>query len=108
MYFEDGVEPAFPTPSGKIEFYSVQLRDAGFDPVPKFKKPADPPPGLFRLLFGRSPVHSFSRTQSNPILCRRHVGERGVGEPGASRDGSACRPVSTSASRTRTASGAIA
>ena len=24
--------------------------------------------GAFRLLFGRAPVHSFSRTQSNPIL----------------------------------------
>lgn len=68
VYFEDGVEPAFPTPSGKIEFYSVQLRDAGFDPVPKYRKPAAPPPNLFRLLFGRAPVHSFSRTQSNPIL----------------------------------------
>ncbi|MBE3095915.1 MAG: nitrate reductase, partial [Planctomycetes bacterium] len=49
-------------------FYSVQLRNAGFDPVPRFKPPAAPPPGMFRLLFGRAPVHSFSRTQSNPIL----------------------------------------
>ncbi|MBE3071653.1 MAG: molybdopterin-dependent oxidoreductase [Acidobacteria bacterium] len=68
IYFDEGVAPAFPTPSGKIEFYSVQLRDAGFDPVPRFKPPAAPPPGMFRLLFGRAPVHSFSRTQSNPIL----------------------------------------
>jgi thiosulfate reductase/polysulfide reductase chain A len=30
--------------------------------------PAEPPPGFFRLLYGRAPVHSFSRTQSNPIL----------------------------------------
>jgi len=28
----------------------------------------EPPAGYFRLLFGRSPVHSFSRTQSNRIL----------------------------------------
>jgi thiosulfate reductase/polysulfide reductase chain A len=68
IYFDDGVEAAFPTPSGKIEFYSATLRDAGFDPVPQYRKPAAPPPGTFRLLFGRSPVHSFSRTQSNPIL----------------------------------------
>jgi thiosulfate reductase/polysulfide reductase chain A len=33
-----------------------------------YTKPAEPPPGSFRLLFGRSPVHSFSRTQSNRIL----------------------------------------
>jgi thiosulfate reductase / polysulfide reductase chain A len=68
LYFEEGVEPTFPTASGKIEFFSVKLRDAGFDPVPKYKRPAPGPDGSFRLLFGRAPVHSFSRTQSNPIL----------------------------------------
>jgi thiosulfate reductase/polysulfide reductase chain A len=68
VYFEDGVEPSFPTPSGKIEFYSTQLQQAGFDPVPKYRRPPDPPPGSFRLLFGRAPVHSFGRTQTNPIL----------------------------------------
>ena len=68
IYYEEGIEPKFNTPSGKIEFYSTQLQGAGFDPVPKYKKQEAPPPGYFRLLFGRSPVHSFSRTQSNRIL----------------------------------------
>ena len=68
IYFEDGVEPTFATPSGKIEFYSLQLQEAGFDPVPKYRRPLDGPAGSFRLLFGRAPVHSFSRTQTNPIL----------------------------------------
>jgi thiosulfate reductase/polysulfide reductase chain A len=68
IYFEEGIEPKFNTPSGKIEFYSTHLQAAGFDPVPKYKKPDAPPPGYFRLLFGRSPVHSFSRTQSNRLL----------------------------------------
>lgn len=68
IYFEDGIEPTFATPSGKIEFYSAQLQAAGFDPVPKYNRPEAPPPGYFRLLFGRSPVHSFSRTQSNRLL----------------------------------------
>ncbi|MCX6543409.1 MAG: molybdopterin-dependent oxidoreductase [Acidobacteria bacterium] len=67
-YFEDGLEPKFPTASGKIEFYSTVLRDKGFDPVPTYARPTEPPPGAFRLLFGRAPVHSFGRTQSNPIL----------------------------------------
>lgn len=67
-YFEDGLEPKFPTASGQIEFYSTTLRDKGFDPVPKFTRPADPPAGSFRLLFGRAPVHTFGRTQSNPLL----------------------------------------
>ncbi|MGD8306745.1 MAG: molybdopterin-dependent oxidoreductase, partial [Ignavibacteria bacterium] len=68
LYFEDGVEPEFYTPSGKIEFYSVQLEEAGFDPIPKYVKPEDPPPGYFRLLYGRAPVHTFSKTQSFPLL----------------------------------------
>ena len=68
LYFEDGVPAEFPTPSGKIEFYSEQLQEAGFDPVPRFTPPDEPPPGFFRLLFGRAPVHTFGRTQSNRIL----------------------------------------
>jgi thiosulfate reductase/polysulfide reductase chain A len=68
LYFADGAPAEFATPSGKIELWSPQLAAAGFDPVPKFKAPEEPPPGSFRLLFGRSPVHTFSRTQTNPLL----------------------------------------
>ncbi|MCE9579850.1 MAG: molybdopterin-dependent oxidoreductase [Deltaproteobacteria bacterium] len=70
LYYENGLAPAFATPSQKIEFYSVQLKDAGFDPVPRFTRPAPGPAGSFRLLFGRAPVHSFGRTQSNPVLAQ--------------------------------------
>lgn len=68
IYFEDGIEPEFWTPSGKIEFFSPQLAEAGFDPVPKYTKHPQPPAGYFRLLYGRASVHTFSKTQSNPIL----------------------------------------
>jgi thiosulfate reductase / polysulfide reductase chain A len=68
LYFADGVPAEFDTPSGKIEFYSSQLAEAGFDPVPRYKRPPAGPPGSFRLLFGRAPVHSFSRTQTNRLL----------------------------------------
>lgn len=68
IYFNEGVPAEFPTPSGKIEFYSLQLQQAGFDPVPKYNRPAAGPPGYLRLLYGRAPVHSFSRTQSNRVL----------------------------------------
>lgn len=67
-YFEDGAVPEFDTPSGKIEFYSLQLQKAGFDPVPVYTPPDQPPPGSFRLLFGRASVHTFSRTENNRIL----------------------------------------
>ncbi len=68
IYFDEGVPAEFYTPTGKIELYSPQLADAGFDPVPVYRPPAEPAPGQFRLLFGRAPVHSFSRTQTNPVL----------------------------------------
>ncbi len=70
IYYEEGVRPEFSTPSKKIEFYSLQLKEAGFDPVPRHKRPEAGPPGSFRLLFGRAPVHTFSRTQTNPVLAQ--------------------------------------
>jgi thiosulfate reductase/polysulfide reductase chain A len=68
IYFEDGVDPEFATPSGKIEFYSDQLAEAGFDPVPRYTKHEEPPSGYFRMIYGRAPMHTFSKTQSNPLL----------------------------------------
>jgi thiosulfate reductase/polysulfide reductase chain A len=68
IYFSEGVPEEFATPSGKVEFYSLQLEQAGFDPVPKYTRPKEGPAGYFRLIFGRAPVHSFSRSQSNTIL----------------------------------------
>jgi thiosulfate reductase/polysulfide reductase chain A len=67
-YITDGNPPQFDTPSGKIELYSKQLEDAGFDPVPKYTKHPTPPEGFFRLLFGRTPLHTFSRTTNNFML----------------------------------------
>jgi thiosulfate reductase/polysulfide reductase chain A len=65
---EEGLELSFDTPSGKVEFWSEQLAKKGFDPVPKYKKHPDGPEGYFRLITGRAPVHTFTRTQSNPFL----------------------------------------
>jgi len=65
---EEGVQIAFDTPSGKVEFWSQRLKDKGFDPVPKYTKHEQPPAGYFRLISGRAPVHTFSRTQTNTLL----------------------------------------
>jgi thiosulfate reductase / polysulfide reductase chain A len=58
----------FGTPSGKIEFWSQQLADTGFDPIPVYRRPEQPAHGTFRLLTGRAPVHTFSRTTNNARL----------------------------------------
>jgi thiosulfate reductase / polysulfide reductase chain A len=63
---EDG--PLFATESGKIELYSATLKGLGFDPLPKYNPNGDPPPGYFRLLYGRAPVHSFARSENNEAL----------------------------------------
>jgi thiosulfate reductase / polysulfide reductase chain A len=68
IYVDEGVELSFDTPSGKVEFWSDQLKEYGFDPVPRYTPPDKAPEGFFPLITGRSPVHTFSRTQSNPYL----------------------------------------
>ncbi|MCK7521757.1 MAG: hypothetical protein MZV64_30770 [Ignavibacteriales bacterium] len=44
------------------------------------RRPPRPPTGYFRLLIGRAPVHTFSRTQTNPLLHEPDAGERGLGQ----------------------------
>jgi thiosulfate reductase/polysulfide reductase chain A len=65
---EDGLPLVIETESTKIELYSKTLEEAGFDPLPKFYPPDEPPPGMFRLLFGRAPMHTFGRTTNNRFL----------------------------------------
>lgn len=67
-YITEDSQPEFNTPSGKIELFSAQLAEKGFDPVPKYTKHPTPPAGHFRLLFGRAPLHTFSRTTNNFML----------------------------------------
>lgn len=73
LYFEDGIEPEFYTPSGKIELASPLLASYGFDAVPQYTHHEEPPEGYFRLLYGRAPTHTFGRTTNNPILAETMV-----------------------------------
>lgn len=68
LYLPTDYEYEFGTPSGKIEFYSRQLADAGFDPIPTYRRPEMPAAGSFRLLTGRAPSHTFGRTANNSLL----------------------------------------
>ncbi|MCI0468596.1 MAG: molybdopterin-dependent oxidoreductase, partial [Nitrospirae bacterium] len=67
-YYESGEAPEFKTDSGKVELYSKQMKEKGVDPVPKFEPTAPPPKGYARLIYGRSPVHTMTRTQNNAWL----------------------------------------
>ncbi|MGA7983197.1 MAG: molybdopterin-dependent oxidoreductase [Chromatiaceae bacterium] len=67
-YIAPGEAYTFPTPSGKIELYSHQLEEHGFDPMPRYTAHEGPPAGFYRLIYGRMPAHTFSRTTNNPLL----------------------------------------
>ncbi len=58
----------FKTPSGKIELISSRLAKAGRESFDEFQPPADLGSDEFRLLFGRTAVHSHGQTMNNPPL----------------------------------------
>jgi thiosulfate reductase/polysulfide reductase chain A len=68
LYFQPGEEIEFDTNSGKIELYSTSLAAEGFDPLPVYTPHEEPPDGYYRLIYGRAPSHTFSRTSNNPNL----------------------------------------
>lgn len=68
MYISDTNQPEFKTASKKIEIYSSELARKGFDPLPKYTPIEQPKDGWFRLIYGRSPVHTFTRTTNNERL----------------------------------------
>jgi thiosulfate reductase/polysulfide reductase chain A len=68
LYFYDGEEREFFTNTGKIELYSTSLAAEGFEPMPVYTPHEQPPPGYYRLNYGRAPMHTFSRTSNNPHL----------------------------------------
>ena len=54
--------------AGKIQLYSHELEAAGFDPMPKLTLHPQPEEGFYRLIYGRAPMHTFSRTANNRNL----------------------------------------
>ncbi|MDR2550853.1 MAG: molybdopterin-dependent oxidoreductase [Desulfobulbus sp.] len=70
---EDGihVQPG-KKPYGEMEltvhFYSKEMEDHGYPGIPTYIPVERTPEGYFRLLYGRSPVHTFNRSQNNVWL----------------------------------------
>ena len=65
---EEGAPIGVGTESGKIVLHSKELQALGFDPLPVYVPQDDGPAGSFRLLSGRSPLHTFGRTTNNRLL----------------------------------------
>lgn len=68
LYLAEGEEYEFHTNSGKIELYSTQFEEHGFDPLPIYTEHPQPDQGYYRLIYGRAPMHTFSRTSNNENL----------------------------------------
>lgn len=68
LYLKEGENDSFKTPSGKIELYSEKLKKLGFDPMPVYREHERPPKDHLRLIYGRAPMHTFSKTINNPRL----------------------------------------
>lgn len=68
LYFGEDEDVEFNTNTGKIELYSTALEEEGFDPFPVFTQHPEPSEGFYRLIYGRAPMHTFSRTANNPNL----------------------------------------
>jgi len=68
LYYQKGEEVEFNTPTGKIELFSNDLAAEGFDPFPVYTPHPEPPEGFYRLIYGRAPMHTFSRTANNHNL----------------------------------------
>jgi len=58
----------FKTPSGRIEFRSSLLENAGFESFPEYVPVPSPPENHFRLTCGRTAIHTHGSTQNNPYL----------------------------------------
>jgi thiosulfate reductase/polysulfide reductase chain A len=67
-YLESHAHFHWHTPSGKVELYSKQMADKGFAALPTYVAQPKPPKGWLRLTYGRSPLHTFGRTQNIDIL----------------------------------------
>lgn len=58
----------FKTPSGKIEIVSQSLAKNTFESLAPYVSPKKPEKGSFRLVFGRSGVHTHAQSQNNIYL----------------------------------------
>jgi thiosulfate reductase / polysulfide reductase chain A len=68
LYYAPGELIEFNTNTGKIELYSTEMAAEGHDPLPGYVPHEEPPEGFYRLIYGRAPAHTFSRTSNNPNL----------------------------------------
>lgn len=68
IYLGENEDYEFNTNTGKIELYSTDFAEKGYDAMPNYTQHEQPSPGFYHLIYGRAPMHTFGRTQNNPNL----------------------------------------
>ncbi len=68
IHIRPGKDPYVLPEDFEILFYNEDIDDAGFPGVPAYIPVEEPPTGFTRLVYGRVPVHTFTRTQNNAWL----------------------------------------
>ena len=67
-YDADKLAGEFKTPTGKLELVSGKLAGVGLESLKPYESPVQPPKGTFRLIYGRTAVHTHGHTTNNPLL----------------------------------------
>lgn len=68
IHIQPGKDPYGEPEDLTVYFYNEDLEYDNYPPIPTYIPVEQPPEGYMRLLFGRTPVHTFSRTQNNSWL----------------------------------------
>ncbi len=68
IHIRPGKSPYSVPEDFEMIFFSEDLEDSGYPAVPTYKAVEDVPKGFARLVYGRSPVHTFNRSQNNVWL----------------------------------------
>ena len=68
IHVQPGVTPYDDIDDLTVYFYSEDMEDEGYPPVPTYTPVERPPEGFVRLVYGRTPLHTFNRTANNPWL----------------------------------------
>lgn len=68
IHLQPGKSPYGVPDDFQATLFSQEIADAGFPGSPTYKPVEDVPAGFARLLYGRTPLHSFNRTQNNVWL----------------------------------------
>ena len=68
IHVQPGKDPYGVNENQVVLFYNQDMADEDYPAIPTYIPVDRPPAGFMRLLYGRTPLHSFSRTLNNAWL----------------------------------------